>query len=73
MSDNFKKEYLIDAQLEFGKIKRMIDEQKETFNSTIWTDRKSMIEAANEIWRLEGRLNDALEIHKIILNNWGEI
>jgi len=72
MNEQFKRKYRIDAQMEFGKVKRMIDEQKEAFKSTIWTDQKSMIEAANEIWRLENRLKDALEVHKIIMDNMGE-
>jgi hypothetical protein len=72
MTNDFRKKYLIDAQMEFGKVQRMIDEQKGIFKSTIWVDQKPMILAANEIWRLEQRLKDSLEIHKIILDNMGE-
>lgn len=66
------KNYRLTAQLEFGKVQRAIDKQKETFKSTNWTDQESMIKAANKIWNLEQRLKDTLEVHKIILENLGE-
>lgn len=69
MENDFKMSYMRKVQLEIGKVRREIDNKKETFKSTNWTDEKSMIEAANEIWRMEKRLKDALEIHSIICEN----
>jgi len=66
---DFIRAYRVHAQIQLGRIKREIDVKKEEFRATDWTDEKSMVEAANEIWRLEGRLKDALEIHKIIMDN----
>lgn len=63
---DFEKKYRRDVQIELGKVKREIDELKAAFKSKIWTDQKSMVDAANKIWALENRLKDAFEIHKLI-------
>lgn len=61
------KGYKVRSQIEFGKIQNQINELKDKFNSTDWDDESKMIQAANEIWRLENKLKCALEIHDIIV------
>lgn len=66
------KGYKLKAQIEFGKLKREIEDLKSNFRSTDWTDEESMIKAAGEIWRLESNMKDYMEQHKIILENAGD-
>ena len=60
--------YKAKTQLEIVYGRRVIDGLKEKFISTDYTNEKSMIDDANTIWRLEKRLEDAIEIHKMILD-----
>lgn len=63
------RDYMVKSQIEFDNLRREIDDLKSKFKSTNWTDERSMIEAAGEIWSLESRLKDYMEQHKIILEN----
>lgn len=68
--DNFIYEYTRKVEQDGEIIKSQIVTMKLDFQSTIWTDEKSMIEAANEIWILEEKFKDAMAIHKLILENY---
>lgn len=63
------RDYMVKSQIEFDNLRREIDDLKSKFKSTNWTDERSMISAAGEIWSLESRLKDYMEQHKIILEN----
>lgn len=69
MSD-FIKEYNEYVENGFDVLKKHIDDLKLKFQKTVWTDRESMVQSANEMWSFENKLKDYSEIHKIVLDNY---
>lgn len=73
MMNKLMREYTQKAEREFEELKAQLVGLKLKFQLAVLGDsEEAMIEAANEIWRLEGRMNNYYEIHKIILENYEE-